>query len=156
MPTVGSVPWCTHLLYLCECGHLIRADLYENSTYPRGLRESLRPASPGVCWGLQMRSRWKGPWDTLRRGQVSPLPWQPGLVLGRACNSALRFPCVCVCGEQAHDPRWKAKWKPAGSGQRLREVPGRTLLRAWLLGPSYFGDCDRSSGSPRGNDVLRA
>ena len=43
---------------LCDCGHMIQADLYENSTYHRDLRERLRS---GVWWGLQVRSRWERP-----------------------------------------------------------------------------------------------
>ena len=70
----GLCALCTRLLHVCECGAYPRA-LCENSTYHRGLRERRRTASPGVWWGLQVRSGWGGPWDTLRRGQVGPLPW---------------------------------------------------------------------------------
>ena len=70
----GLCALCTRLLHVCECGTYPR-DLYENSTYHRGLRETLRTASPGVRLGLQVRSQWEGPWDTLRRGLVSPLTW---------------------------------------------------------------------------------
>ena len=70
----GLCALCTRLLHVCECGAYPRA-LCENSTYHRGLRERRRTASPGVRWGLQVRSRWEGPWDILRRGLLSPLTW---------------------------------------------------------------------------------
>ena len=60
---------------MCVSVAPIPADLCENSTYRRGLRGRLRTAIPGVWWGLQVRSGWGGPRDTLRRGQVGPGAW---------------------------------------------------------------------------------
>lgn len=72
LSSVGSVP-CAHACYMCECGTYPR-DLYENSTYRRGLRERLRTASPGVV-GVAGEIPVGRPLGHFEEGLVSPLPW---------------------------------------------------------------------------------
>ena len=86
----------------------MRTDLSQG---PQGETDLLAQVCGGGCRG---DPGGKGPWDTEEE------TGEPFAIIVRLSFRKSLHLCpeadVCVCWEQAHDPRRKAKWKPAGSG----------------------------------------